>query len=164
MSAVIVTSMVCFIGVLLPVMGQPLSLGLVILCLTASISYMCGFFVSSWYGYILFLVYVGGLLVMFAYVAALVPNVKYSINFAALLMVGGAAMLMVFFLYLWDFMDMEAISGWPHLSEKMTGWALMTKIGVVFTLALVLLLSLIVVVKLCYQRGSALRSFLEHTK
>lgn len=66
---------VCFsLLAVIPVLSQPLALGVVVLLFRLFSCVIVGLCVSSWYGYVLFLVYVGGLLVIFAYVAALVPN------------------------------------------------------------------------------------------
>merc|ERR1711893_494660 len=77
MSAIILFSITTSILLLLPLIAQPLRLGLVIILLTLMICCLRALLISSWYGYILFLIYVGGLLVIFAYVAALSPNVLF---------------------------------------------------------------------------------------
>lgn len=61
---------------LLPLIGHPLSLGLIILLVSTSASFLITKYYFYWFGYSLFLVFVGGLLVIFSYVAALAPNLK----------------------------------------------------------------------------------------
>ena len=53
---------------------SPLPLGALILLLALSNALLIASFTSSWFGLILFLIYVGGLLVIFIYFAALCPN------------------------------------------------------------------------------------------
>nr|AIG21314.1 NADH dehydrogenase subunit 6 [Dendropoma nebulosum] len=160
MSVMLIVTGSMFMSFLLPVMAQPLSLGLVILCMTVSASCMCGVFVSSYYGYILFLIYVGGLLVMFTYVAALIPNVKYKFNLSIMGVLLGMMIGLVHFLYQdYTFMDSYSLGSGYHVLMKNTGWVIMTKFGIVMALVMVLLLVLIVVVKVCYGQGAALRSF-----
>ncbi len=63
---------------LIPLILQPLSLGLCIIVLTILYSLLISLSSSSWYGYILFLVFIGGLLVIFAYVSVLAPNTFFT--------------------------------------------------------------------------------------
>nr|YP_009236568.1 NADH dehydrogenase subunit 6 [Lepidodesma languilati]AMH85892.1 NADH dehydrogenase subunit 6 [Lepidodesma languilati] len=58
---------------------HPLSLGIMVLLL-AFISCSLIATISPWYSYMLFFIFIGGMLVMFAYVASLSPNMTFSIN------------------------------------------------------------------------------------
>nr|QTT61270.1 NADH dehydrogenase subunit 6 [Tritia elata] len=164
MSALIVFSMTVSSLLLLPLMMQPLSLGLVIMISTLLMCFISAITLSSWYGYILFLIYVGGLLVMFAYVAALSPNVLF-----------GKGTPMIFFLivilpisavfYFLPLIDMSSISYLNIFSEmkflKIYGIEMVAPqmISILIGLALILLINLIVVVKICYYQQASLRPF-----
>nr|APB92054.1 NADH dehydrogenase subunit 6 [Montfortula punctata] len=63
---------------MLPMLSAPLSLGLIVIMLSGVMCLLIGLTPSSWYGYILFLIYIGGLLVMFIYVSAITPNVVFT--------------------------------------------------------------------------------------
>ena len=65
---------ISIISLLLPLISQPLSFGLILLSTTLFSALFTASIGFSWYGYIIFLIFIGGLLVMFAYVAALAPN------------------------------------------------------------------------------------------
>nr|QTT61140.1 NADH dehydrogenase subunit 6 [Tritia cuvierii] len=164
MSALIVFSMTVSSFLLLPLMMQPLSLGLVIMVSTLLMCFISAIMLSSWYGYILFLIYVGGLLVMFAYVAALSPNVLF-----------GKGTPMVFFIftivpasmmfYSLPLIDESSISYMNTFSEmkflKIYGVEMVAPqmISILIGLALILLINLIVVVKVCYYQQASLRPF-----
>nr|AVW86090.1 NADH dehydrogenase subunit 6 [Levensteiniella iris] len=54
--------------------SSPITMGLWVLLLALSISWFVGSILNPWFAMIIFLVYVGGMLVMFAYFTALTPN------------------------------------------------------------------------------------------
>lgn len=62
-----------------PFFNHPLAIGLTLLIMTLLISLSLGcWFVSYWFSYTLFLVLLGGLLVIFVYVALLAPNEPFK--------------------------------------------------------------------------------------
>nr|YP_010735470.1 NADH dehydrogenase subunit 6 [Deroceras laeve]WEI33061.1 NADH dehydrogenase subunit 6 [Deroceras laeve] len=56
--------------------GNPMMIGILLLALSFLMVVQIGFLISSWYAYILFLVYVGGLLVMFIYICMISSNLQ----------------------------------------------------------------------------------------
>nr|YP_010882151.1 NADH dehydrogenase subunit 6 [Lopaphus sphalerus]WID87065.1 NADH dehydrogenase subunit 6 [Lopaphus sphalerus] len=63
------------------IMKHPLSMGLMIILQTTIISMMTGMmFKSFWFSYILFLMYVGGMMVLFIYMTSLMPNMMFSLS------------------------------------------------------------------------------------
>nr|YP_003204726.1 NADH dehydrogenase subunit 6 [Bivetiella cancellata]ACF04820.1 NADH dehydrogenase subunit 6 [Bivetiella cancellata] len=150
---------------LLPFMMQPLTLSLVIKILTLLMCMISGMLLSSWYGYILFLIYVGGLLVMFAYVAALCPNILF----------GSTIPLIFGFFLFWFLLEltcfyihslmlhwlltmviMENLKCLKHLELKMVSPQM---ISILIGLGVILLINLVVVVKNCYYEAASLRPF-----
>nr|AOV83582.1 NADH dehydrogenase subunit 6 [Phasianella australis] len=137
----------------LPMATQPLSLGLCIMSLSITLCLFISFSATSWYAYILFLIYVGGLLVMFAYVSALMPNNKFSGHFFPVLILLSLLFLMIFSaLY---FMDLSDLSWQNTLSatkarHHLGGFLMDPKtISITIILGLILLLNLVAVVKIC---------------
>lgn len=58
---------------------HPISIGAILLIQTIIISLTIGFFnVNFWYSYILFLIIVGGILVLFAYITSVASNEKFT--------------------------------------------------------------------------------------
>nr|YP_073353.1 NADH dehydrogenase subunit 6 [Graptacme eborea]AAT98402.1 NADH dehydrogenase subunit 6 [Graptacme eborea] len=89
-----------------PLVINPMVLGLMIIMLSFMVSLIVSFSVSSWFGYILYLIYIGGMLVMFCYICAITPSTKHfkkTIPFFLLFML----LTMVLFLFnlylLWFF-------------------------------------------------------------
>nr|YP_009470506.1 NADH dehydrogenase subunit 6 [Indothais lacera]AVF96934.1 NADH dehydrogenase subunit 6 [Indothais lacera] len=164
MTTLIIFSMAFSSFLLLPFMSQPLSLGLVVMISTLFMCISSAITLSSWYGYILFLIYVGGLLVMFAYVAALSPNVLFG---------SGAPMILFTFCFLGflimlfntNLVDLPSLSYSSEVSKfsflKIYGSEMVSPqmISILIGLALILLINLIVVVKICYYTHTSLRPF-----
>nr|YP_009231991.1 NADH dehydrogenase subunit 6 [Tegula lividomaculata]AMA07352.1 NADH dehydrogenase subunit 6 [Tegula lividomaculata] len=166
MSLIVVCSFCFSLLFLMPMMMQPLSLGLCIMLLTGLSCVLLGVVMSSWYGYVLFLVYVGGLLVMFAYVSALAPNTFFSsvksIVSWAFSFIFVSTMLIIF--YVPDF----SFLGW--LDQLATEKTIVSSgniivapsmINVIIVLGAVLLVNLLAVVKVCYYQQGPLRSHSE---
>nr|YP_010462967.1 NADH dehydrogenase subunit 6 [Epeorus rhithralis]UUJ36833.1 NADH dehydrogenase subunit 6 [Epeorus rhithralis] len=62
-------------------MSHPLAMGLILLAQTLLISLITGLLAPSfWFSYILFLVFLGGMLVLFIYVTSLASNEMFSIS------------------------------------------------------------------------------------
>nr|QPT68423.1 NADH dehydrogenase subunit 6 [Phraortes sp. 1 NS-2020] len=68
-------------------MKHPLSMGITIIIQTTIISMSTGMLYKSfWYSYILFLMYIGGMMVLFIYMTSLVPNKMFMMSMKKLLM------------------------------------------------------------------------------
>nr|YP_009727754.1 NADH dehydrogenase subunit 6 [Rhinoestrus usbekistanicus]QHX99787.1 NADH dehydrogenase subunit 6 [Rhinoestrus usbekistanicus] len=62
-------------------MNHPLAMGLTLLIQTTLISLMTGMFMKTyWFSYMLFLVFLGGMLVLFIYVTSLASNEMFSFS------------------------------------------------------------------------------------
>nr|AMP43804.1 NADH dehydrogenase subunit 6 [Satanas sp. KW-2016] len=86
--------------------SHPLAMGLTLLVQTTMISLMAGMVEKTfWFSYILFMVFLGGMLVLFIYVAALASNEIFSLSMTMLMMYSAftliaAMMIMVSDLYM----------------------------------------------------------------
>nr|YP_010411401.1 NADH dehydrogenase subunit 6 [Malenka flexura]URN73047.1 NADH dehydrogenase subunit 6 [Malenka flexura] len=70
-----------FTSVIFTQMTHPLAMGLMLLVQTVLISILTGMMTQSfWFSYILFLVFLGGLLVLFIYVTSLASNEMFSLS------------------------------------------------------------------------------------
>nr|ATZ70271.1 NADH dehydrogenase subunit 6 [Conus pseudonivifer]QUS92218.1 NADH dehydrogenase subunit 6 [Conus pseudonivifer] len=164
MSSLLVITLAFSTLLILPMMSQPLSLGLVIMASTLFMCMVSGMTTSAWYGYILFLIYVGGLLVMFAYVAALSPNVLFGGLTPLFSLIMFSPILFMFF-YFYFFKDSPYLSFESSSSKlmylKMYGVELISPymISILIGLGVILLINLIVVAKICYYQQASLRPF-----
>nr|QXT45718.1 NADH dehydrogenase subunit 6 [Afronurus yixingensis] len=76
------------IGLTFTSMSHPLAMGLVLLCQTLLMALFTGLLAPSfWFSYILFLVFLGGMLVLFIYVTSLASNEMFSISSQTMLMI-----------------------------------------------------------------------------
>nr|UYO78905.1 NADH dehydrogenase subunit 6 [Pygoluciola sp. 2 XHF-2022a] len=80
--------------------SHPLSMGMTLLLQTTMIAMWTGFMsMNFWYSYILFIVMVGGMLVLFIYMTSIASNEKFSFSKILLFML---LMMMVMMLMLWS--------------------------------------------------------------
>nr|WNO18562.1 NADH dehydrogenase subunit 6 [Pectinodonta sp.] len=149
----------------LPLMTQPLSLGMNLVFLVTISSVLTATQISSWHAYSLFLIYVGGLLVMFAYVAALIPNNLFK----------GFSMVLTFILLMMMFIAVISLFTTPdsfflqiNISLSSESWKnLLSPIYltssksffILLFLAIALFMNLLAVVKICFYQQGPLRPF-----
>nr|AXS64867.1 NADH dehydrogenase subunit 6 [Coleoptera sp. 2 KM-2017] len=70
-----------FLSLLLIINNHPLSLGLILMLQTINISMITGMMMFNyWYSYMLFLIMVGGMLVLFLYMTNVASNEKFKFN------------------------------------------------------------------------------------
>nr|YP_001718409.1 NADH dehydrogenase subunit 6 [Loxosomella aloxiata]BAG12594.1 NADH dehydrogenase subunit 6 [Loxosomella aloxiata] len=148
---------------LMPLMGHPLSLGFMVLTISSFSSIILCNLVASWFGYSLFLVYVGGILVMFSYVVALSPNLtKFNFNYMYLFMILFVInMVLSSQLNLNTYWDLSNLIFNKSLSNLfMVGGLYSYKnIMIMLFLLVMLLITMVMVVKICYYRSGPLRPF-----
>nr|UBU97796.1 NADH dehydrogenase subunit 6 [Dardanus aspersus] len=80
---------------------HPLAVGLVLLLQTIFVSLLAGLFSGTyWFSYILFLIFLGGMLVLFIYVASLASNEQFSMDkkFISLFMLTVSTIPMLMFM------------------------------------------------------------------
>nr|YP_009318345.1 NADH dehydrogenase subunit 6 [Angaria delphinus]AOZ71826.1 NADH dehydrogenase subunit 6 [Angaria delphinus] len=166
MTIAMLSSLSLSLLLLMFIMLQPLSLGLCIMALSTSLCALISFTLSSWYGYILFLIYIGGLLVMFAYVSALAPNNFFSsIKAISLFLVAILFFLvMISTLYTTDLKFMEYSDSLCSLKTMNSSGRMLispSNMSLMIILGVILLVNLLAVVKICYYQQGPLRSHMD---
>nr|DBA44247.1 TPA_asm: NADH dehydrogenase subunit 6 [Symmetromphalus regularis] len=162
MTSYIVFSLAISFFFILPIMMHPLSVGLCIMLCSLISCLLVGLLSHSWFGFILFLIFVGGLLVMFAYVAALSPNVYFSgsnliLGFSMLWMVVTLSFSKLFFID--SILSSDVFSLSFSFDKSSSGEKLISHscISIMVGLGIILLLNLLAVVKICYYQQGPLR-------
>lgn len=80
MFVIYISILVVSLGLSIVLAFTPLALGLWVLILSISISFLTSLMYSSWFGFILFLIYIGGILVIFAYFVRIQPNQQFRLK------------------------------------------------------------------------------------
>nr|YP_010454039.1 NADH dehydrogenase subunit 6 [Heteroteuthis dagamensis]QXJ42016.1 NADH dehydrogenase subunit 6 [Heteroteuthis dagamensis] len=165
MSLLIVVSMSFSLSSVSMMVIQPLSLGFMLMVMVLFISVLIGIIIFSWYGYLLFLVFIGGMLVMFMYVISLMPNFiflsgKVVLYFFSIFF---GFMLMNFFVFKEMISgDMKSSMMFNYMNMSMGGSSVIMMSDNFFCyllLGFILLFVLISVVKICYYCEGPLRVF-----
>lgn len=128
--------------------------GVVSFSLVFLLANLTGLLLSSWMGIIIFLVYIGGLMVMFAYFLAICPNQlvefkKFTIRGAALVVVLGLLFFKV----------QVTVPQWRREGVSIAVLFAQEGVPLLLLLARVLFLTLVVVVKIVDLRRGPLRPF-----
>nr|YP_010507436.1 NADH dehydrogenase subunit 6 [Dracogyra subfuscus]UXG19107.1 NADH dehydrogenase subunit 6 [Dracogyra subfuscus] len=162
MTSYILFSLALSLFFIMPTMTHPLSLGLCILFCSLMSCLLIGVLSYTWFGFILFLIFVGGLLVMFAYVSALSPNVYFSGKnltpmFLILWTITGISFFSLFFsdtAFINTMLETSFTVSNSSMGEKLV---IPSRISIMVGLGIILLLNLLAVVKICYYQQGPLR-------
>nr|YP_010693825.1 NADH dehydrogenase subunit 6 [Tachina stackelbergi]WCD42055.1 NADH dehydrogenase subunit 6 [Tachina stackelbergi] len=94
-------------------MKHPLAMGLILLIQTTLISLTSGFMSKTfWFSYILFLVFIGGMLVLFIYVTSLASNEMFSFSIKLMMISTMIIFMVMTFMY---FMDKNLLMQYKNL-------------------------------------------------
>nr|AHX02658.1 NADH dehydrogenase subunit 6 [Aplysia kurodai] len=123
-----------------PLYKNPVSLGAVLVLISLCLVSLASLFSSWWYSYVLFLVYIGGLLVMFIYVCLVSSNYPFYINsnqitLSLVISLGGSYIMSL------KPMTMSFLGGglWDSGSNLVSDTSLSLFVGLVVLLLLMLL-------------------------
>nr|BDQ43529.1 NADH dehydrogenase subunit 6 [Amynthas tappensis]BDQ43828.1 NADH dehydrogenase subunit 6 [Amynthas tappensis] len=132
----------------------PIMLGINILIMALLLSVTLASSMSSWYAFLVFLIYVGGMLVMFAYFLALAPNQQMpsKSNMIYMLMTLVILTIVAIVTETEIFISQEMHQDNTYLYSTSTA-------PILILLALILLLTMVIVVKLTNRSSGPLRPF-----
>nr|YP_009406950.1 NADH dehydrogenase subunit 6 [Typhlatya galapagensis]ASA39473.1 NADH dehydrogenase subunit 6 [Typhlatya galapagensis] len=147
---------------------HPLAMGTTLLIQTVIIAVLVSFSLkTTWFSYILFLIFLGAMLVLFIYVASLAPNEPFSISKMLLKVMFIGTLISILFIFMDPTINpiytlIETSSLAPMQNIKMTSNILSTMYNnmtmkMTLFLILYLLLTLVVVVKIMTTHFGPLR-------
>lgn len=133
---------------------NPLTIGLMILIIALLLSITFAYSISSWIAFLIFLIYIGGILVIFSYFVSIIPNQTLSIayNITAILL----SLLTIIITSSLLNIQPTIISSQPLLLNTIY---LSFNTPVLILLASILLFTIVVVVKLTILSKGPLRPF-----
>nr|UQJ75167.1 NADH dehydrogenase subunit 6 [Cryptotermes brevis]URX53108.1 NADH dehydrogenase subunit 6 [Cryptotermes brevis] len=141
------------LGMMFTQMNHPLAMGMMLLMQTTMVCLISGLMHQSfWFQYILFMVFIGGMLVLFIYVASLASNEMFSLSTKMMTLAATTMMLSMMIKYWSTFNSSDSEMFQTMTQNKIT---MMTEKlynqpsgSMTILMALYLLMTLIVVVKI----------------
>nr|YP_010528881.1 NADH dehydrogenase subunit 6 [Scopula subpunctaria]AVM80874.1 NADH dehydrogenase subunit 6 [Ectropis obliqua]UXW89753.1 NADH dehydrogenase subunit 6 [Scopula subpunctaria] len=117
MTKMFISMLMIILSIIMIFLNHPLSIGLLILMQTLLMCLISGMLIKTyWFSYILFLTFLGGLLVLFIYVSSIASNELFNISFnTKMLFMFSIMLLMMSQLYLYLFENLN----WMNLSNNM---------------------------------------------
>nr|YP_010292334.1 NADH dehydrogenase subunit 6 [Epiphora bauhiniae]ULO26059.1 NADH dehydrogenase subunit 6 [Epiphora bauhiniae] len=99
MTKIFISSMIMFFSFIMYFLNHPLSMGLMILIQTLLTCLLSGMLIKTyWFSYILFLTFLGGLLVLFIYVSSIASNEMFSFTLNMKMFIMIIIFLLIFFI------------------------------------------------------------------
>nr|YP_009502511.1 NADH dehydrogenase subunit 6 [Alasmidonta varicosa]AWV82784.1 NADH dehydrogenase subunit 6 [Alasmidonta varicosa]UZC55601.1 NADH dehydrogenase subunit 6 [Alasmidonta varicosa] len=161
MTLIIISTLWMFIMLSMTLPMHPLPLGIMVLLL-AFLNCTIIATISPWYSYMLFFIFIGGMLVMFAYIASLSPNMTFSVNNPLM-----PIALTIFCLLNFKTLSLTSNysantnidSGVKSTTQILSFLYMQNGITCVIILACMLLFALVASVKICKPKSGALRPY-----
>nr|UOU20225.1 NADH dehydrogenase subunit 6 [Glycera sp. i ZZ-2021] len=132
---------------------SPLATGFWVLMLALLTATVTAMSMSSWFGFIIFLIYIGGMLVMFAYFTAIQPNQQLKITVPLIAMILTIMVLPVYY-------NPSTINQLTNKNWWVSAMYEAMNIPSLIFLALALFLALISIVKISFLNRAPLRPFM----
>jgi NADH-ubiquinone oxidoreductase chain 6 len=127
---------------------QPLSIGRFLLLYCFFLRIIIYSFFSSWFSFSLFLIYIGGILVLFGYILVLIPNFVFAVSYIS---------FFFFFFFLFYFFPLGEVR--EIFFEFSFSFFSYYNIIIYLFLRVILFIGLVSVVKICFFQVGALRPF-----
>nr|YP_009503534.1 NADH dehydrogenase subunit 6 [Pectinatella magnifica]AWX65971.1 NADH dehydrogenase subunit 6 [Pectinatella magnifica] len=141
--------------IVMPIFQQPIPSSMVLLFLALLSTTLLGFMTIPWYGYLLFLIYVSGMLVVFGYVCAMTPNVVFLVTPKVPLVVTLATLSLILPIITVSLFQGD-VSSW-----KLGAFSLLSgeNLVIYWMIAMILLVMLVITVYVVFKKASPLRGF-----
>nr|QVM79267.1 NADH dehydrogenase subunit 6 [Vesperus sanzi] len=134
---------------------HPLSLGLILLIQTILISLLTGMMnYNYWFSYILFLIFVGGILILFIYMTSIASNEKFKFSYKLSILLFFSILLLIPIYFTDPYLLNMNLKNYELMNQNMNLWNLSMnnyfnwpKIMILYLIITFLLLTLIMAVK-----------------
>jgi len=156
MIIIIILSITTSIFLILTKINNPIQITLIIIFIALIVAGIFCSTISSWYAFLIFLIYVGGILVIFAYFTASSPNQQY-------IRIKKITKRIFIFLVLTSrsiIIINRIINIVPSKSNQLITIFTSHNIYTLIIITLVLLITIVIVVKLCSRSKGPLRTFI----
>lgn len=137
----------------------PLNLRIWILLTALIISLTILFSLSTWFGILLFLIYIGGILVIFSYFVAIAPNFELRLKF---IFSSSILYFFILFIFLQKFTDYISIIIINFSAKNIYSLFESFNILILISLGIFLFLALVIVVKVSNRSSGPLRPFIKY--
>nr|APX39572.1 NADH dehydrogenase subunit 6 [Plagiodera versicolora] len=146
------------LSIMIMFLNHPLSMGMILLCQTILISMMTGMMnLNFWFSYILFLILIGGMLILFIYMTSIASNENFKFSYKLMLLYM-MCMIMLFTLFLLtdlyylnlkiNVSDMMLMNNLNNFKLSMNKYMNYPQNMILFMIIMYLLITLIMVVKI----------------
>nr|UFP05419.1 NADH dehydrogenase subunit 6 [Sucra jujuba] len=118
MTKMFLSTIMIILSIMMIFLYHPLSIGLMILFQTLLMCLLSSMLIKTyWFSYILFLTFLGGLLVLFIYVSSIASNEMFNLSFNMKLMMMTSLMLIIMMqIYSYNFENLN----WMNLSNNIS--------------------------------------------
>nr|YP_009441744.1 NADH dehydrogenase subunit 6 [Silvanus bidentatus]AOY39289.1 NADH dehydrogenase subunit 6 [Silvanus bidentatus] len=155
------------ISILFLFMKHPLSMGFILFIQVLLISLITNITtLNSWFSYILFLVMIGGMLILFIYMTSLASNEKFKFSWKILFTLFFLLILEMFLIFNFNFYDSTKINNlfMNSISMNFNKFFMFPSYLIMITIIIYLLITLIAVVKITnFKSGPLRQKFYENT-
>nr|QXG82682.1 NADH dehydrogenase subunit 6 [Alleculinae sp. BMNH 1042437] len=139
-------------------MKHPLSMGLMLLMQTITVSLISGNMTQNfWFSYILFLIMIGGMLILFMYMTSIASNEKFKMNMKIMIIVTTMTPLMMIMPLSKNMKTNELTESWkmPEFMTMLTKFINLPMMTMIMFMMIYLFLALIATVKITeFKKGS----------
>lgn len=152
---IFITSLITATYIRIIIVSSPVQITLIIILIALLTAALFSNLISSWYAFLLFLIYVGGILVIFAYFTATSPNQQITNIKKVIIAILVRFSFSIITIYRLDFFQSVNYRSYQIISIFSSNNSY-----ILIGITIILLLTIIIVVKLASRSKGPLRSFI----
>ena len=156
------TLLIIYIIVLVPFTKRLISLGALLISTAILMTTLTAQITNSWFAFVLFIVYITGLLVLFRYIISIRPNSYYTKKRYNKTNIRLIALLSVIALTPYSSkIIINPIKGEKRFEQDVTQIFNSLRIRLFWIIGVILLIALLIAVTICYKSAKPMRSYIE---